>query len=342
MTLIAPQEMPAGEHITSLMQVSCLASRSLDLDEVLPETLKGIAALIPADRMVVIQRQEHTVEVRGDWAHADSSLRVDWSRVDSSAAALDTHELRYLVIEGTPLGNAGIPYLVGRTSKVRALLIPLLVDGMVIGRLDILRTDPGQRFTAQERQWAQACAKILALAVRNATEYARVAWLAEHDPLTGIGNRRRFDAALGREAARAQRYGRKLSLLLIDLDDFKEVNTHLGLSGGDEILKRTARVLANGARNGADVPCRIGGDEFAMILPEIDEYSAKELAQRLLKEVAGATAPLWPIRFSYSISTYPDISADLLRPAADSGLLDAKHRKECLYQERAYRAGSVQ
>lgn len=342
MTPIAPQENPTDDHINSLMKVSCLASRSLDLDEVLPQTLEGIAALIPADRMVVIQRLEHTFEVRGDWAHPESSLRVDWSRVDSSAAALDTQEFSYLVVETTPPGNAGVPYLVGRTAKVFGLLIPLFVDGIVIGRLDILRTDPERRFTVQERQWAQACAKILALSVRNATEYARVAWLAEHDPLTGIGNRRRFDAALGREAMRAQRYGRNLSLLLIDLDDFKEVNTHLGLSGGDEILKRTALALANGARNGVDVPCRIGGDEFAMILPEIDEYEAKDLAQRLLKEVAEATTSLWPMRFSYSISTYPDISAELLRPAADSGLLYAKYRKECRYRERADRAGSVQ
>ena len=155
-----------------------------------------------------------------------------------------------------------------------------------------------------------------------------MAWLAEHDPLTGIGNRRQFDAALARELTRAQRYRRDLTLLLIDLDDFKEANTKLGLSGGDEILRRTARVLLNGARQGVDVPCRIGGDEFAMLLPEINESATRELAQRLLKEVIKATAPLWPIRFSYSISSYPRTTAEHLRKMADSRLLDAKTHKQ--------------
>ncbi|MHB1950258.1 MAG: GGDEF domain-containing protein [Acidiferrobacteraceae bacterium] len=322
------------------MNVSCLASRSLDLDEVMPKTLEAIAALIPADRMIVIQRTEDTTEVRGDWVHPESSLRVDWTRIGGRIPGFDTREARCVVVEGTAPGDVGIPYLVGRSAMVCALLIPLVADGIVIGRLDILRTGT-PLFTGQERQWAQACAKILALSVRNAVEYARVAWLAEHDPLTGIGNRRRFDAALGRETARAERYGRNLSLLLIDLDDFKEVNTHLGLSGGDEILRRTGAALANGARKGVDVPCRIGGDEFAMILPEIDEYAARELAQRLLREVAAATSSLWPVRFSYSVSTYPHIAAGLLRPVADSGLLDAKHRKEGLYREHC-RTGSIQ
>ncbi|MHB1528751.1 MAG: GGDEF domain-containing protein [Acidiferrobacteraceae bacterium] len=328
------QEQPADDCLVSLMEVSCLAGRSLHIAEIMPKTLDGIAGLIPADLMTVIYRKENAVDVRGCWVRPGSTLEVDWRTLPAGAWLMEeVREPRYAVFEtGARLGRE-LPYLKPHPLGVHALLVPLVVEDAAIGRFDILRTGAQCYFTPTEQQLAQACGKILAASMRNIMEYERVAWLAEHDPLTGIGNRRRFDAALGREVVRAERYGRNLSLLLIDLDDFKEVNTHLGLSGGDDILRRTAQTLVSGARKGIDVPCRIGGDEFAMILPEIDRHVAGELAQRLLNEVVRVTSPLWPMRFSYSISTYPNIAADLLRRTADSGLRDAKHRKERPYSQ---------
>ena len=313
----------------SLMQVSYLATNSLDLDEVLPKTLAGIAEMLPASRLTVLQDDGGSVAVRATWSDDSDDTAVQWDRVYSKEyfPALCPRETRLYVDRESDLVLGDIiPYLVAHTP-MQALLVPLLVDGISIGRLDIVRAQGVAPFSPWEVRFAEACGRILSLTVRNGMEYARVAWLAEHDPLTGIGNRRRFDVALSRELMRAQRYGRPLTLLLIDLDDFKEANTHLGLSGGDEILRRTASVLANGARQGVDISCRIGGDEFALILPEIQETAAQELVQRLLTEVIRVTAPLWPMRFSYSISTYPTITAQDLRLSADSGLLDAKTQK---------------
>lgn len=325
--IIPPRSLTGNDYFDSLMEVSFLASRSLNLDEVLPKTLAGIAELIPADRIVLLCCDDRGVEARGHWSRSSAQTRVDWSRLQMLRWSTAARETRYCIFDRAGQMADSVPYL-GAASRVEALLVPLEHEGLAMGRLDIIRAGGQWPFSGSEQKLAQACARILALAVRNALEYARVAWLAEHDPLTGIGNRRRFDAAMVRELARAERYGRNLSLLLIDLDDFKEVNTRLGLSGGDEILRRTAKTLASGARKGVDVPCRIGGDEFAMVLPEIDESAAGELAQRLLNEVVRATTSLWPMRFSYSISTYPNIAGDLLRRAADTGLLDAKSRKE--------------
>lgn len=314
----------------SLMQVSYLASNSLDLDEVLPKTLAGIAELLPADRLTVLQEESGNVSVRASWADAGACIGVHWDQTYEKTRypALCPTEPTLFVERGSDdLRCADVlPYLDGGVP-VQALMVPLTIDGLTIGRLDVIRALNAPAFTPWEVRFAEACAKILSLTVRNGMEYARVAWLAEHDPLTGIGNRRRFDVAMSRELARAQRYGRPLTLLLIDLDDFKEVNTHLGLSGGDEILRRAANVLASGARQGVDIPCRIGGDEFALILPEINEAAAQDLVQRLLKEVSRVTAPMWPMRFSYSISTYPSITAEALRLSADSRLQDAKTQK---------------
>lgn len=318
----------------SLMQVSYLAGQSLDLNEVLPTTLAAIAETLPADRVTLLQDQGKRVTVHSAWAQPAAKSVLEW---DATYAKPQHPELcvkalrHYSSVRGEQAAiEKHVPYLTS-SAPLEALLIPLMVDRTSVGRLDIVRE--GERpFTEWERRFAEACGKILSLTVRNGLEYARVAWLAEHDPLTGVGNRRQFDLAIERELSRAQRYRRDLSLLLIDVDDFKQVNAHMGLSTGDEILRRIGATLLRGARKGVDVPCRIGGDEFAMILPEIGEAAAHELAQRLQREVLQATTPVWPVRFSYSISTYPDIKPDQFRRHADFRLLDAKdQKKNCVY-----------
>ncbi|MHB8255223.1 MAG: sensor domain-containing diguanylate cyclase [Acidiferrobacter sp.] len=317
-----------GTGFDWLMQIAYLAGKSLDLDEVLPAALSAIAEHIPSEHVVVLQLDKDVMDVRARWSRLGAVTVVE------KCAFKRTHELSLGdldIIHALPDKDIpGLPYLTEKPktgSCMVALTVPLAVDYVCVGRLDFIRSAASEEFSPWERYFAQACGRILALSIRNCTEYARVAWLAEHDPLTGIGNRRNFDIALNRELARAERYRRDVSLLLIDLDDFKEANTHLGLSGGDEILRRTAKVLAERARKGVDISCRIGGDEFAMILPEISERLADDLAVRLVKDVAQATMSLWPMRFSYSISTYPATSAELLRRAADAKLLAAKRKK---------------
>ncbi|MHB1565987.1 MAG: GGDEF domain-containing protein [Acidiferrobacter sp.] len=319
----------SGTGFDWLVQIAYLAGRSLDMDVILPPALAALADLIPAEHVVVLQLENDIVEVRGSWSRPESEAAIGGGCAFRRPDSLSVFEPQVVrVAPGAEVPE--LPYLSRgeqRGHGLVALMVPLTIDYICVGRIDFIRDGDGEPFSSWERQSAEACARVVALALRNCTEYARVVWLAEHDPLTGIGNRRAFDIALNRELARAERYRRDVSLLLIDLDDFKEANTHLGLSGGDEILRRTARVLAERARKGVDIPCRIGGDEFAMILPEISEHLARDLAERLVKDVGNATLSLWPMRFSYSISTYPSTSAEFLRRAADARLMAAKSHK---------------
>lgn len=153
---------------------------------------------------------------------------------------------------------------------------------------------------------------VLALAAALAEQAVR-------DPLTGLYNRRFFEEALIRQTETARRYGRALSLVLLDLDHFKQINDTQGHPVGDAVLRETARRLQAVARK-ADVLCRIGGDEFAAILPETELAGARTLLQRFFREMEKAE----PIRVSGGAAT---LSEEPLFSAADAALRDAKQQR---------------
>jgi diguanylate cyclase (GGDEF)-like protein/PAS domain S-box-containing protein len=160
----------------------------------------------------------------------------------------------------------------------------------------------------------------------------QLAHLADHDPLTDLYNRRRFALELDRALAYSQRYRRPLALLVIDLDNFKQVNDTLGHRGGDQAIARVAQLLRRRLRR-ADVLARIGGDELAAILPETNREQARIVGAKLLEAVrassdnTGRSEP--GIRLSASIGIgvlEPPVDKDgeqLLRDA-DTAMYDAK------------------
>jgi two-component system, chemotaxis family, response regulator WspR len=129
--------------------------------------------------------------------------------------------------------------------------------------------------------------------------------MATTDPLTGLANRRAFGQALERCFAEANRYGRDLACVMIDLDDFKRLNDTLGHQAGDDLLRRLARVLEANCRR-SDVAARFGGDEFVLLMPQTDRFTAKEVAHRIRKEFTMLVESLYadaptPVRISLSM-----------------------------------------
>ena len=146
------------------------------------------------------------------------------------------------------------------------------------------------------------------------------------DHLTGLANRRRFERQLEREVARTERYGRPFCLLILDVDLFKEVNDARGHEAGDETLRRVAEVIQSGTR-GIDTGARIGGDEFAVILPETAFERGLEVAERIC--VAVHSLDLGPdggVTVSVGVAEFPTCArgGDDLCAAADAALYDAK------------------
>lgn len=167
-----------------------------------------------------------------------------------------------------------------------------------------------------------------AAALREAT--ARLRELATTDPLTGLLNRRDFFERLGLEFRRSRRYGRSLSLLMIDIDDFKRVNDTHGHQVGDEVLVSTAVTLHAGVRE-SDLVARYGGEEFVVMLPETRREDAVALAGRLREAVGAMEIPVGAaverVTVSIGVAGFPADAAedeDELVRLADSALYAAK------------------
>jgi diguanylate cyclase (GGDEF)-like protein/PAS domain S-box-containing protein len=160
----------------------------------------------------------------------------------------------------------------------------------------------------------------------------RLAEQASRDPLTGLYNRGYLHEVLEREMARALRYGDVLSLVMVDLDEFKDVNDEFGHAAGDDVLRDVARMLRPGLRDG-DVLARYGGDEFCVLLPNTDAKAALVVADRLRVQVASAPLSVKTpkrVMLSAGLATSEDVPAeegnpmDVLLRLADRALYASK------------------
>ena len=139
-------------------------------------------------------------------------------------------------------------------------------------------------------------------AIENAKRFREARQLADLDALTGLHNRRFFHETLAREVARAHRYDRTLSLIVFDLDDFKAINDRIGHLAGDGVLADAATRIRDVVRS-ADIACRVGGDEFAVILPESTSEDANQLYRRIQGSVSSQPlGPADPMLFSAGVA----------------------------------------
>ena len=159
---------------------------------------------------------------------------------------------------------------------------------------------------------------------RTAAE-VRLRHVADHDALTGLFNRRRFEEELDRHIALGRRYGMSGALLLLDLDDFKRVNDEFGHRAGDRVLTGVAVVLSHRLRE-SDVVARFGGDEFAVLMPVGGVPEATELAELLAGAInADVPTPAGPLTASVGIALFRDLStADEVLSRADDAMYAEK------------------
>jgi diguanylate cyclase (GGDEF)-like protein len=152
--------------------------------------------------------------------------------------------------------------------------------------------------------------------------------MSHTDELTEVGNRRSFDLRFREEISRSSRFGHTFSLLMIDIDGFKRFNDEFGHPKGDAVLRALGGLMRSASREG-DVPCRVGGEEFAFILPETGKADGLVFAERFRRRVESSVmAPdsLSPITVSIGVAAYPDDgrNPDEIVWAADEALYESK------------------
>lgn len=166
--------------------------------------------------------------------------------------------------------------------------------------------------------------------IRDVTEERRLLDELRHisitDALTGVFNRRHLDERLAAEFARASRYGTPLSVLLFDVDHFKRFNDTYGHDQGDRVLQAMGRAMHASMRQ-YDIPCRYGGEEFVVILPEADEQGAISVGERLRQRIEAMTVDGLKVTISLGAACYPKLAVsgpEALLEAADAALYRAK------------------
>jgi diguanylate cyclase (GGDEF)-like protein len=249
---------------------------SIDLDEVLSRTLEAASAVPGADAALV-------------------SMQGPDEKPLVATLGLSAEEAERQAVTGPPDGrqarSISISYRYGEQpsrdgERIHSgLSVPLAGEDGEFGRLTVFNRSAGGSLDERVLAELETLADRAGPAIDNAKRFREARQLADLDALTGLHNRRYFHETLAREVARAQRYDRRLALIVFDLDDFKKVNDRIGHLAGDAVLAAAAERVRDVVRS-ADIACRVGGDEFAVILPESALTDADQLYRRIQAAVS--------------------------------------------------------
>ncbi len=225
-------------------------------------------------------------------------------------------------------GDAGLILPFWLDSEMPCMAVPLLdAQGQRIG-IVALTSRRRPAYTAEDGAFLRTVIGHAALAIQNATMYEFIDTLARVDPLTGLANRREFDRLLLQEVARSRQSGQSFSLIMADLDHFKQVNDRFGHQEGDRALQQIGRLIQQVPKRATDAAFRIGGEEFAVLMGNTDKTGAVGLSETLRGVTEGARfLPTGEaVTISLGVATFPGDGQDAatLIAAADRALYQAK------------------
>jgi diguanylate cyclase (GGDEF)-like protein len=253
------------------------------LDQVLERLVKTVRRLIPVTDILIAESDTELRVLRplvaeGGWPDGFLSSTLPFGEgligltAERGRAILsnDAHlDPRAGHVAGTSMGD-----------PEAIVSLPLVARGVVIGAMSLYREGEGANFSEFEFELAQRFADAATLAIENARTREELRELSRRDELTGLYNRRGFNDVLVTALADGSRHAHSVALVVVDLDDFKSVNDGHGHPCGDDLLRQTATRLVGAARP-SDFVCRIGGDEFALVLADATVADAEIVARRI-------------------------------------------------------------
>lgn len=276
-----------ADELETLREILKVINSSLDLDRTIRRVLVEIAKLIPYETCSIQLLKGDKLEVIGAEGFSNNDDVCTLSFRYPESGSLSTHALQY----GKPYLTNNVPEDFPSFTQIDDYIpivswigIPLIAQGGIVGllALDGYRSD---HFNSHHLELCSIIGDHVAIALENALLHRNAFKLAMEDSLTGIGSRHRvkIEGRLIFEAA--IRNKKKLSLVLVDLDKFKQINDEFGHDAGDIILKDFTKICGSEIR-GFDLLGRYGGDEFIIIMPETDSEQATQVMERIREKVS--------------------------------------------------------
>src|SRR4051794_13102182 len=335
--------LPEGEIVESYRRLAdvfheVLAEQSLDaLLVLIADTLRE---LIPHDTLTIYETDEAHDQLVPVVAHDDYADEImatpigfhegitGWAARHREPVLVNRAHLdpRVRFVPGTPIDPESL------------ISIPLIARSAIKGVLNIYRVGENVEFSDAEFELAKRFADAAALALDNAQIRARLEEQARTDSLTGLLNHRSFHEHLLQALQVASRTHRPVAVLMLDIDDFKLINDVHGHGVGDEVLRVLAEALRSCVRPN-DVVCRLGGEEFGVIMGSCDDVDAQRVAARVVDRLANTDfAGVGPLRVSLGLSLGPEhaMNPRELAACAEAAMMTAKaHGKDriVLYAE---------
>jgi diguanylate cyclase (GGDEF)-like protein len=326
--LAVPEEAPVVESYRRLADVFHEVLAEQSLDALLVRIADTLADLIPHDTLTIyeadeaqgllvpmIVRDEYVDEIMGSRMGFDEGV-TGWVARSREAALVNQAHLdpRISVVPGTPMDPEAL------------ISIPLIARAQIKGVLNIYRVGEDAVFTEAEFDLAQRFADAAALALDNAQIRARLEHQAQTDSLTGLFNHRAFHERLLHALQEASRTHRPVAVLMLDIDDFKRVNDVHGHGVGDEVLQQLAETLRSSVRP-QDVVCRLGGEEFAVIMSSCDGPDAVHVAERIVARTGQVEMPaVGAVTVSVGLARGPEhaMNPRELTACAEAAMMTAK------------------
>jgi diguanylate cyclase (GGDEF)-like protein len=326
--------------LSTAMKVAQIISSEIMLDRLLEKIMHMSVTNAGAQRGYMILESDGDLTIE-----ASEDLDKNELRVMQSIPLKDFPDICHSIVnyvyhsgDDIVLGNAaqeGLfvndPYILRKQCK-SILCTPIMNKGKLSGMVYMENNLSENAFTPERLELLRSFSVQAAISIEN----ARLFELATTDGMTKLYVHRYFQLLLDKELKRSQRYNKKFSLIMMDIDNFKSFNDTYGHQLGDKVLREVANVAKRNSRS-EDIVARYGGEEFIMILPETDSNQAVICAERIRANVAEIEIPFEDktlrVTISLGISTYPDHAKDkeeLIR-AADTALYASKHRgKNCV------------
>ncbi len=300
------------------------------LDALLERIADTLAELVPYEDVHIYEADEAKRELipvlaKTEWADEVMSETFSFGEGITGWAV----EHREAVLSNQAHLDPRVRFVPGTPIEPEALIaVPLVARGQLKGTLNIYRVGEDAAFSDEEFLLAKRFGDAAALAIDNAHIRARLEHQAETDALTGLYNHRAFHDRLRQELLRASAARGTVALVMLDLDDFKKVNDVYGHGIGDHLLQQVADVLRGSVR-ASDIVCRVGGEEFAVILPSGDIRSSTALSERIGEQLGKLAADaVGKLTVSSGIAIGPENAANPreLVACAEAAMMTAKSR----------------